>query len=39
MTEKVKLIEIEGSTSIYVDAQIIDEGDLLLSSQDIGDAF
>lgn len=38
MTHKVKLVEIEGSTSRYVDAEITDKGDLLLSGQDIGDA-
>ena len=38
MTDKVKLVEIEGATSRYIDAEITDKGDLLLSGQDIGDA-
>ena len=38
MTDKVKLVEIEGATSRYIDAEINDKGDLLLSGQDIGEA-
>jgi hypothetical protein len=38
MTNKVKLVEIEGATSRYIDAEITDEGDLLLSGQDFGEA-
>ena len=38
MTYTVKLVEIKGSTSRYIDAEITDEGDLLLSGQDIGEA-
>ena len=38
MTDNVKLFEIEGATSRYIDAEITDEGDLLLSGQDFGEA-
>lgn len=38
MTNKVILVNIQGPTSIYIDAAITDEGDLLFSGQDIGDA-
>jgi len=38
MTDKVKLVEIEGATLRYIDAEITDEGDLLLSGQDFGEA-
>ncbi len=37
MTHKIKLVEIEGSTSRHVDVEITDKGDLLLSGQDVGD--
>jgi hypothetical protein len=36
MSDKVSLVQIEGATSIYIDAEITDEGDLLFSGQDIG---
>jgi hypothetical protein len=38
MTHKVKLVEIESSTSRYVDAEITDKGDLLISGHDTGEA-
>jgi hypothetical protein len=38
MIDKVKLVHIEGSTSIYIDAEITDKGDLLFSGQDLGKA-
>ena len=38
MANKVSLVRVEGPTSIYIDADINDEGDLLFSGQDIGDA-
>ena len=38
MTNKVSLVNIQGPTSIYIDAAITYEGDLLFSGQDIGDA-
>lgn len=36
--DKVRLVRVEGPTSIYIDAEITDEGDLLFSGQDIGEA-
>ena len=38
MSEKVELVRQGGATSIYIDVQIKDTGDLLFSGQDIGDA-
>ena len=38
MAETVRLVDIEGATSIHIDVQITDQGDLLLSGQDIGQA-
>ncbi len=38
MAHKVKLVEIKGPTSRYIDAEITDKGDLLLSGQDLGEA-
>lgn len=38
MTAKVQLVQADGPTSIRVDAEITDEGDLLLSGQDLGAA-
>ncbi len=35
---KIQLYEYRGETSIYIDAEIGDSGDLLLSGQDIGKA-
>jgi hypothetical protein len=35
---KVQLYEREGETSVHIDAEITDSGDLLLSGQDIGKA-
>ena len=37
-TEVVKLVSQRGSTSIYIDVSIEDDGDLRFSGQDIGDA-
>ena len=38
MSKTVKLVRQGGATSIYIDVKIDDEGDLLLSGQDIGEA-
>ena len=38
MELKVNLVRVEGPTSIYIDAEIADTGDLLLSGQDVGQA-
>ena len=35
---KVNLVQVKGPTSIYIDVEITDEGDLLFSGQDIGKA-
>jgi hypothetical protein len=36
--KKVKLFEEEGETSRYIDAEINDEGDILINGQDVGKA-
>jgi hypothetical protein len=36
--EKVQLYAYQGETSIYIDAEITESGDLLLSGQDVGKA-
>lgn len=36
--KKVKLFEREGETSIYIDVEINDEGDISINGQDIGKA-
>jgi hypothetical protein len=38
MTDKVRLVHFEGTTTIHIDAEITDEGDLLFSGQDLGQA-
>jgi hypothetical protein len=38
MNESIKLVSQGGSTSIYINMRIQDNGDLLFSGQDIGDA-
>ena len=38
MTKSVKLVSQTGSTSIYINARIEDNGDLRFSGQDIGNA-
>jgi hypothetical protein len=38
MNEPIKLVSQGGSTSIHIDVRIDDNGDLLFSGQDIGDA-
>ena len=38
MSEPVKLVNQDGSTSIHIDARIEESGDLVISGQDIGDA-
>ena len=38
MSDVVELVNIQGATSIYIDVRINENGDLLLSGQDIGDA-
>jgi hypothetical protein len=35
---KVNLVQVKGPTSIYIDVEITEEGDLLFSGQDIGKA-
>jgi hypothetical protein len=34
---KVILVQVKGPTSIYIDVEITEEGDLLFSGQDIGE--
>jgi len=38
MNEPIKLVSQGGSTSIHIDVRIKENGDLLFSGQDIGDA-
>jgi hypothetical protein len=38
MTDKLTLLDIEGPTSVHIEAEITDGGDLLLSGQDVGEA-
>lgn len=38
MDKTVKLVELQGPTSVYIDAGINDDGDLVFSGQDIGEA-
>ena len=38
MTKPIKLVSQGGSTSIHIDVRIRENGDLLFSGQDIGDA-
>ena len=38
MTDPVKLVSKGGDTSIHIDVRIKENGDLLFSGQDIGDA-
>ena len=38
MSEKVNLVHTHGATSVRIDVEITDEGDLLFSGQDVGDA-
>lgn len=38
MKNKVRLVHTKGATSIHIDAEITDKGDLLLSGQDVGQA-
>ena len=35
---RVKLVEYRGSTSVFIDAEIDEEGRFVISGQDIGDA-
>ena len=35
---RVQLYECEGETSVFIDAEIADSGDLLMSGQDVGEA-
>jgi len=37
-SRKVSLVRVKGPTNIYIDAEIADNGDLLFSGQDIGQA-
>ena len=38
VADPMRLVDIEGATSIRVDVQITDQGDLLFSGRDIGQA-
>ena len=38
MTKPIKLVSQDGSTSIHIDVRIKENGDLLFSGQDIGEA-
>lgn len=38
MADKVNLVRTTGPTSIYIEAEITDDGDLLFSGQDLGDS-
>src|SRR5688572_15022591 len=38
MPRKVSLVDVEGPTSVYIDAEITAAGDLLLSGQHLGEA-
>jgi hypothetical protein len=38
MKDIIRLVEINGSTSIYISAEITEKGDLLISGQDNGEA-
>ena len=38
MSEKVRLVDTHGATSVRMDVGMTDEGDLLFSEQDVGDA-
>jgi hypothetical protein len=38
MTKPIKLVSQGGSTSIHIDVRLEENGDLLFSGQDIGDA-
>ncbi len=35
---KIELVRVEGETSIYIDVEITEGGDLLFSGQDLGSA-
>ena len=37
MTESIRLVDVEGATSIHIGAEITDKGDLLISGQDLGE--
>ena len=38
MDKTVKLVEIQGPTSVYIDVGINDDGDVVFAGQDIGEA-
>jgi hypothetical protein len=38
MSNKVRLVDIVGATQIHIDVEITEEGDLLFSGQDLGEA-
>lgn len=38
MEKKAKLVEVKAATSIYIDVEMTQEGNLLFSGQDIGEA-
>lgn len=38
MPQSIRLVDISGPTQIHIDVEITDEGDLLFSGQDVGEA-
>jgi hypothetical protein len=38
VVKTIRLVDIEGPTAIHLDVQITDQGDLLFSGQDLGEA-
>jgi hypothetical protein len=38
MSDVVKLVRVSASTSVYIDAKVSDEGNLVISGQDLGSA-
>lgn len=38
MADPIRLVDIKGATSIHIDVQITDQGNLLFSGQDLGAA-
>lgn len=38
MAHKVELVSVTGPTSVYINAEINEDGDLVLSGQDVGEA-
>ena len=38
MPKRIKLVDVKGATSVYIDASIDEAGNLVFSGQDIGEA-